>query len=164
MTRQGGYTLLELLVTIAIVGSILAVTAGTGMTDLSQRKTAQNTYKELRDELATANNTATSRNTTAKVIVNVDSSNIYTITTQVSSAPTTTCTTSGSWSTVSSKTLDVHNNYSITGSSMSTSLCFYRDGSSSGGTYVVSPNSGVSGTTYTFTISIATGYIDVVES
>ena len=163
MSNNKGYTLLELLVTVAIIGSVIAVGSGTGIGDLNTKKTAQNTYKELRDQLATLRNHAMSKNTTARMIV-TQSGSTYTMTLAYSSAPTTTCPTSGTWTTIQTKEIDVHVNYSIAGTAFTNNLCFYRDGSSSGGSYTIAPVSGASGTTYTLDVTIATGFIDVTES
>jgi prepilin-type N-terminal cleavage/methylation domain-containing protein len=163
MSFNKGYTLLELLVTVAIIGSVIAVGAGTGMGDLNTKKTAQNTYKELRSQLATLRNHAMSKNTTGRLVI-TQSGSTYTMTSTYSSAPTSTCSAAGTWTTIQTKEIDVHTNYNITGSAFTNSICFYRDGSSSGGSYVIAPVSGASGTTYTLDVTIATGYIDVTES
>ena len=163
MSKNKGYTLLELLVTIAIIGSVIAVGSGTGIGNLNAKKTAQNTYKELRDQLATLRNHAMSKNTTGRIAF-TQSGSTYTMTLTYSASPTTTCSSAGSWTTIQTKDIDVHSNYDITGSAFTNSLCFYRDGSSSGGSYVVAPVSGATGTTYTLDVTIATGYIDVTES
>ena len=163
MSNYKGYTLLELLVTIAIIASVVAIGSGTGIGNLNTKKTAQNTYKELRDQLATLRNHAMSKNTTAKMVI-TQTGSTYTMTLSYSSTPTTNCPSTGTWTTIQSKEIDVHTNYSITGNAFTNDLCFYRDGSSSGGSYLVAPVSGATGTTYTLDVTIATGFIDVTES
>ncbi|PIR39386.1 MAG: hypothetical protein COV35_02395 [Alphaproteobacteria bacterium CG11_big_fil_rev_8_21_14_0_20_39_49] len=163
MSYKRGYTLLELLVTIAIIASVIAVGSGTGIGNLNTKKTAQNTYKELRDQLATLRNHAMSKNTTAKIVITQVGST-YTMTLSYSAAPTNNCPSTGAWTTIQTKQIDVHTNYGITGTAFTNNLCFYRDGSSSGGAYIVAPVSGATGTTYTLDVTIATGYIDVTES
>ena len=105
MSNYKGYTLLELLVTIAIIASVIAIGSGTGIGDLNTKKTAQNTYKELRDQLATLRNHAMSKNTTAKMVI-TQTGSTYTMTLSYSSAPTTTCPSTGTWTTIQSKDID----------------------------------------------------------
>ncbi len=161
MKKQQGFTLLELLITVSIIGAVFVVASSSGMDGWNKKRTAQNTYKELVDTLATLKNTAISRNTSSRIVI-TQTSGTYTMTTYTSAAPTTDCSSAAAWTTLATKTLEVHSTYQITGSGM-TDMCFYRDGSSFGGQFVIAPTSGT-GTTYTITIEIATGFIDVSES
>jgi len=164
MSNNKGYTLLELLVTIAIIASVIAIGSGSGIGEIRQKKTAQNTQKELRDQLATIRNHATSKNTTTRLVI-TQTGSTYSIGLQSASAITSDCnSTSVTWQVIQLKEIDVHANYSITGTAFVNDLCFFRDGSSTGGNYIIAPVSGATGTTYTLDITLATGYIDVTES
>lgn len=161
---QKGFTLLELLVTMCIIGAVYTVAAQSGLANWGKKKSSVNTATFLKNELATLKDHALSKSTTTRMVVSL-TANGYTLTTYYSSSPTTSCSSAGSWTIIqNAASIDIHSNYQITGSGM-TNTCFYRDGSSSGGTFVVSPSaSGTSDKTYTVDISIATGYVTITES
>lgn len=161
--KQKGLTLLELLITIAIMGAVFAVGSRGGLGSWGTKKTAQNTVKELRDEIKTLRNHAMSKNTTSRMVL-INTSDVYTITTYTSTTPTMTCSSAGTWNVViNAREIEVADSYEITGGGM-INTCFYRDGSSSGGSFVVAPQSGATGTTTTLDVTISTGFIDVTES
>ena len=103
------------------------------------------------------------KNTTARMVI-TNSSDTYTITTYTSATATTTCTSSGTWNVIiNAREIQVPSSYEITGSAMA-NLCFYRSGSSSGGSYQVAPQGSASGDTTDIDIIMSTGFIDVTES
>lgn len=155
--------MLELLITIAIVGIVFTVGARSGLSSWSVKRDARNTFTTLVSEIETLKNQALGQNTTTRMtLVNVG--DVYTLTTFLSSAPVTTCTSAGTWTTIFSKEVNVHETYEITGTAMA-NLCFNRDGSSSGGTLSIAPqDSSSTHTTYDLDVTISTGFIDVTES
>ncbi|MCE3232247.1 MAG: hypothetical protein K0R98_504 [Rickettsiaceae bacterium] len=160
MSKQQGFTLLELLVTLAILVVVTTVGIRTTLNNKSSAKSAQNTATMLKDELSLLKDKALSMNTTARMVI-TNTGGIYTMNTYTSSAPTSACTAAGTWTLVISRTLDVNSKYQITGTGLS-NLCFYRDGSSSGGIFIVSPIVATAETkTTTIDVIIATGFLDV---
>ncbi len=164
MRNQSGYSLLEMLVTIGIVGALFTVVAQSGLDTNETKKAAKNIVNSLEDELTKIKNESLSRSTTTRMVL-TNNSGTYTINTYYSSAPTTTCTSGGgTWILISSKTLQVNGQYEVVGNAMA-NTCFYRDSSASGGTYTVEPVDGDSSLpSYDITIAVATGYIDVTEN
>jgi prepilin-type N-terminal cleavage/methylation domain-containing protein len=162
MARQKGFTLLELLVTIAILSIVFVVGARTSMTNMSKSKSAQNTAKLITDTLSIIKNQSLSRNTSSKVII-VNTAGIYTMNTYISTTPIT-CGTAATWTLLTTSTISVNAAYQITGNGMA-GTCFYRDGSSSGGTFVVSAITPTSETkTTTIDVTISTGFLDVTTN
>lgn len=151
------------MVTVAIIGIIALTAAISGMGGLSQSKTAQNTSKELRDNLAELRNHATSKGRTARMVLSFANGG-YTMNTSYSAGATDPCNSSGTWTTIQgSKNIKVHSNYNIDPTFVM--ICFSRDGSASGTlSFNVAPNAGITGTTYTLTTTAATGFIDVTKN
>jgi prepilin-type N-terminal cleavage/methylation domain-containing protein len=163
MKKQTGFTLLELIVTVAIVGIVFVVGARTSMTNSSKKKAQQNTATTITNTLSTQRNQALSRNTTSRMTI-TSAAGVYTMNTYVSTAATTTCSSAGTWTLLKTETISVDALYQITGSGMA-NTCFYRDGSSSGGQFVVSPITSTSETkTITIDVTIATGFLDVTTN
>lgn len=162
MTNQNGFTLLELMVTIAIIGAVFVVGSMSGMGNWSQKKTSQNTVKELRDELANTRNYAMTRNVTGRLNI-VVAGDTYTMTMYTSDVATSTCDSTGTWNTIMTRPLDVHATYQITGTAIAAvDTCFFRDGSASTArSFTIEPKVGQSGTTTTMDIIPATGFLDV---
>lgn len=160
MSKFRGFTLLEFLVTLAIIAVVTTVTLP-AYNSWTEGKSFDNLFNDLTYELRELSNMAQIQNTTTKIIIS-EAGGIYTLSTFISSAPTTTCTSAGTWTADKSVIMDIPSTYQITGNGMD-STCFYRDGSSSGGNFIISPIDGSSsGDTATITVTIATGYLDVV--
>lgn len=161
MQHTDGYTLMELLITIAIV-AVVATLVSPALDSWSNRKSYKNTYKQIRDELVETRHEALTRNTTGRMVL-AENSGTYTITSYYSASPTTTCTTAGSWTQIDSFTVDVPDAYQISGTGMA-NTCFYRDGSASGGSFSITPVDSSSGLdSATITVTMSTGYLDVSE-
>lgn len=162
MSLNKGFSLLEMVVTLAVMGAAAGLVYS-GMDGWSVKKSYKNLFNNLRYELSNLRNQAMSRDTTTRMLLQ-NNSGVYTITTYASSTPTTTCSTTGTWTQISSSNLDINSAYQITGSGVGTNLCFYRDGSSSGASFVISPvESGTDYNTATIDVTIATGYLDVLD-
>jgi len=162
MLSQKGVTLLELLIALVIIGLVFSATSRFGMDGMSTKKTAQNSANFLREELFNIKNTALSQNTTTRMEI-TDAAGVYTMTTYYSNAPTSNCSSAGAWTQIKQQEIEVHSTYEITGSAI-TSTCFFRNGSSSGGSLAFAPVDGASGKSYNFDIIVATGFIDVTEN
>ncbi len=161
MRRQQGFTLLELIIVLAVIGLVSTV-VGTGMENWTTKKTYKNTYDQLVYEINTAKGTAQLRSTTSRITTAGTAGGDYTVTMYISATPVTTCSTAGAWTLVSTKTVEGSLSYQITGTGIDNDMCFYRDGTSNGGTFVISPiEASTTLTTATITVTIATGFLDV---
>lgn len=155
---HSGLTVLELLVALAIIG--IVATAAPNFWTWVKSYGYKNSYHQLQDSLSSLRNEALSKNTTARLVIE-KSGDVYTLRSYVSSVPVANCSVSGSWTQLPDEILNVPGAFQITGAAM-TNLCFYRDGSASGGTYTITQKDG--GTDIgraVITISMATGYMDV---
>ncbi len=156
-----GFTLLEMLITFAIIGVLALAAASYNVVSSQAKKSFINTYKTLQEQLDNLRYEALARSTTTRMVV-TEGTGDFTITSYYSSTATTSCSSAGSWTVLSTRTVDISNKYGISGTGMSNS-CFYRDGSSSGGDFVIAPAVAGDGLkTATITLTIATGYLDVV--
>jgi prepilin-type N-terminal cleavage/methylation domain-containing protein len=163
MRKQKGFSLLELLVTLTVLGAAITFTVRATMQDSVKRKEVQNTATKIRDEIVMLRDKAISMNTSSRMVIS-SSSGVYTMTTYTSPTPTTTCNGSETWTTVFTQTVDIVSSYQITGTALS-NLCFYRDGSSSGGAIIISPIvAAVGDKTTTIDIMTATGFLDVTTN
>jgi prepilin-type N-terminal cleavage/methylation domain-containing protein len=169
-----GFTLLELLVALAILAIVITVARSPDL-DMSNAKTSfQNTTQTLKSSLSTLRNQALSMGTTTRMAIAANNG-VYTITTFSSPAPVNNCTNAGAWTQLSSNVINVHGLYQITGAAMA-NTCFYRDGTSSGGVFTIAPillgitpqaQSNAENTQLkqaVITVTIATGYLDVATS
>lgn len=156
-----GFTLLELLVTLAVIAIIVTVANTPDLELSSAKKSFLNTSQTLQTELSNLRNEAMMRNTTTRMVM-TSSAGVYTITTYYSASPTTTCTSAVGTQLVAAHNISVNVLYNITGATAMANTCFYRDGTSSGGVFTISP---ITVSTLlkssVITITIATGYLDV---
>jgi prepilin-type N-terminal cleavage/methylation domain-containing protein len=156
--NQAGFTLLELLVVVVIMG-IIGV-GFTGFESLTNKKSYQNAYKQLAEELAVSRLEAMARGTTSRVSLSV-TDGIYTLDCFYAAATTTTCNETGSWTGVKTVVLPVPSNFNVTGGLGH--VCFQKDGTSTGGVYELEQKDGGSEIGNAIvTVILATGYIDVV--
>ncbi len=157
-----GFTLLELIITLAVIAIVTVVASSPALDSSNAQKTFTNTFNSLQGELSKARNEAMMRNTTTRMVI-TSSGGVYTINTYYSAAATSTCSSGAVGNALDSNVnLKVHSKYQLTGAAMG-NICFYRDGSSSGGTLTLAPITVTTGLkTATITVTIATGYLDVV--
>lgn len=165
-----GYTLLEMLVTIAIIAIVTASTAALTLENSTAKKTFNNTLGSLQTELSALRNEAMTRNTTTRMVISL-SGGVYTINSFYSSLPVTSCSTAGTWAPiVSSRILKVHSTYQLTGASSMAGTCFNRDGSAynsaaSGPVFtleLITANPGKGLKKAVLSVIMATGFQDIV--
>jgi prepilin-type N-terminal cleavage/methylation domain-containing protein len=157
-----GFSLLELMVSIAIIATIITFTVP-NFQNWSVKRSYKNTLEDLEYFLSESRNEVFTRNSTIRVSVS-QSGDSYSFTRFISATPTTTCSSAGSWTEIVTRVISVNSRFQITGDSIGTNLCFFRDGSSSGGEYIISQKDGgedMGGAT--LAITIATGFIDSSE-
>ncbi len=157
--KDMGFTLLELIVVISIVA--IAMTMGAPSYDgWATKKDLNNSYKKLLSELSNLRNEAFLRNTTMRMVVS--SGGGYQMTAYAADTPVSACNAgSATWDEVLDAELALDDHFQITGSGVG-SVCFYRDGTSSGGQYIFSQVDGGSDRGYVaLEVTIATGFIDV---
>lgn len=171
MKREIGLTLLELIVSLAIIGIVLVVTVP-GFSPWKSEKTFNNTYTMLQDELNNLRSTAISMTTTTVMVV-TQTGTTYSLSGYNYSLvpPATTCpsaTPGVGWTLLYTKTIPIATNYQITGNIFPTNTCFFHDGSSSGSNFVVSqvPDTSCAAVTIpnscaTISVTTASGYVDV---
>jgi prepilin-type N-terminal cleavage/methylation domain-containing protein len=158
---ERGYTLLELIITVAIIG-LAAKFMLPGMDGWTLRRAFNNALGDLERDIITASQEAEMRNTTVRIFM-VRAGDTYTITTFFSTdnPPPTVCAANGNWTTLTTRTEKLNSQFEITGNGVG-NVCFYRDGSSSGGTYNLGQKDG--GTNYgsaVVGVTLATGAPDV---
>ena len=160
MKRRDGYTILELLVTIAILALIAAIINpdfGTWV----KRQSFANSFDDLYSNLMTVKSEAMTRGTTSRINLTLQVDGTYTISGYVSALPTPTCSSGAVAIQLFSRELSVPSGYQVTGNGVG-NVCFYRDGSSTGGQYVYDDGGAGTGTG-SISISVATGYLDVIK-
>ncbi len=156
---DSGFTVLELLIVVAIIGT-LAVFVLPGIDTWTAKRSYRNLYHDLVTQLAEARSEAQIRATTLRVLTSRNGDN-YTVTTFFSPAPVANCNAAGVWTQLSQVTLEAPTLFEITGNGIG-NVCFYRDGSASGGQYnVVQKDGGNDIGGAAVTVTIATGYLDV---
>ncbi len=160
--KNSGFTLLELLAVIAIIAtaSLFAMPA---FQEWNAKRSFDRTVNDLYSYVTAARLQAFTKATTIRVSVSANGDN-YTVVSYSNSSSSSTCTTASGWTQLQSNVITVDSNFQITGNGIG-SVCFYRDGSSSGGIYNVTQKNGASdlGNT-TINVVIATGFVDVTKN
>jgi hypothetical protein len=161
LTAEAGFTLLELLITLAIIAVILAL-ANSPDLEMSNAKTSfKNSSQTLQTALSNLRNQSLSLGTTTRMNISL-TGGVYNITTYASTTPVTGCTSTGIWTQLSSSQVKLHSLYKITGTNAMANMCFYRDGTASGGTLTILPIApGTTLKSAVINVTIATGYLDV---
>jgi len=158
---QAGFTLLELLVVVAIMAT-LSVFATPVFQDWGTKRSFDSSVKEIASALKKARNESGSRDLTVRVLTS-RSDDTYTITSYTLDSNLASCDTSLNWTQLEQKTINMNSNYLITGSGVG-NICFYRDGSSSGGNFSINPKA--TGSTLEkvdISVILATGFVDVIK-
>jgi prepilin-type N-terminal cleavage/methylation domain-containing protein len=159
MRYQSGFTLLELLIALAVIAIVTSVTV-TGIGDISSKKEIQNSWKELKIVLYNLKNEAMRRSRTTRIEVTQDGDN-YFISTYVSTVHTKSCNNAMVANNIlTDQPFNIPKSYTLNGNAMVTDICFYRDGSSTGGTFIFTPDN-VADTSWILTITKSTGKINV---
>lgn len=159
ISYKSGFTLLELVVVLAIIATATAFLYP-AFAEVSTRKNFQANVKAFETEISNARLQAFSRGTTVRVNT-VQSGNNYTITTFASNTPVSTCGTGGTWAQISSNTIELNSQFSVTGSGLG-NICFYRDGTSTGSAFNFAQKNELTDIgRATINIYIATGFVDV---
>lgn len=158
-----GFTVLELTVVMAIIATASLVAVPTAK-NWMVRNSLENAVAEFYSKLSETRISSFNLNTTTR-IQTTKAGNNYTL--SIYSLPTATnnCDASAvGWSLVNSRVVTLDGNFNIAGSGIG-NICFYRDGSSSGGAFsfteVNSP--AIYNMSANIDVVIATGFIDVVK-
>lgn len=156
-----GFTLLELLVVMAIVGTA-TIALYPAYASLSTRKDFQSNLSDFETVLASTRLQAFSRDTTTR-ITTVKSGDSYMLTSYASSAPTSTCSTAGTWQQMATTRVDMNIRFVVTGTGIG-NICFFRDGTSTGGNFAFAQkDSGTDIASAAINIYISTGFVDVTK-
>ncbi len=159
LPTQQGYTLLELIITMAILG-IAARFMLPGIDDWQTKRSFRNLVAEVEQDIFGAREQAEALNTTTRLLT-TRLGDSYTFTVFSSSVPTAVCNAAGVWNQVSTRTETYPTRFELTGAGVG-NVCFYRDGTASGGVYTFQQKDG--GTQYgnaTIQVTVATGAPDV---
>lgn len=165
-----GFTLIELMITLAVIAIIITFASSPSLESGNAKKTFKNTLDSLQTELSSLKNEAAMRNTTTRMVITL-SAGVYTINTFYSSVPVSTCSTAGTWTPIiSSKILKVPSSYQLTGTTAMAGTCFNRDGSSydsaaSGAVFtleLITATPGYGFKKAVLSVIMATGFQDVV--
>lgn len=159
--REKGLTLLELIITLAII-SVVIVFAVPNLEDTKIKKEFRGYYDLLNQMIVTARITAIGQSNTVRFLVEKNNDE-YTLTVLLYDGPDPIgpCNNTGTWTQINQQVATLNSRFEITGNRVGTNLCFFRDNSSNGGSYVIEQkdngtNFGISN----INIAQATGYID----
>ncbi len=171
--RQRGFSLLELLMVLGVI-AILAVFAIPNE-NTRQKQKFTNSYNNIISSLIIARDHAITKSKTFSAFIGSDSLGAK-IVVYASPIATNTCSSSGTWNKISEIKLELPVNYGIylndlqidtqalNDASGNNQICYYMDGSSSGGEIKLQLNNNLSGKnlgTATINIVPATGYNDI---
>jgi prepilin-type N-terminal cleavage/methylation domain-containing protein len=160
--KNRGFTLLELLAVLGIL-AVLGLFALPALQEWNAKRSYDKSANDLYSYISQARVQAFMKNTTTR-IVTVASGNNYTTTTAQNATAVTNCATAGGWTTIETNIIALNNNFQITGSGVGT-VCFFRDGTSTGGTYNITQKNGQTDLgSGSISVILATGFIDVVKN
>lgn len=159
---QSGFTLLELLVVFGII-AVSAIFTAPYLQDWNKRSSFENSVSEIVTLLYQVKNESFLKSTTTKIVANKDGDN-YDFEIFEASTPITDCAATTTWTEISDNEVSFNSKFEILESSL-TDICFFRDGTSTGGTYEIrQKDSGTDLGTADISVSIATGFIDVIKN
>ncbi len=161
---KNGFTLLELMVVLAIIATA-TIFAIPNFKQWQVRDSLENSIKEIYSNIVEARLSAFALNTTTRVNIS-KTNNIYTISVYELDVPTITCNPSlAGWSQLKTSQLKLNENFDISGSGIG-NICFYRDGSSSGGVlnFAEVNNPAIYNLSANINIILATGFVDLVRN
>lgn len=158
---ENGFTLLELLVVLAIIGT-LSVFGTPLFQDWSTKRSFDAAINEIYSSLTDARLDAFNRGVSTRVQTTKNGDE-YTVTTYYLDSSLESCDTGLNWTESDQRSVDLNSNFTITGSGIG-NICFYRDGSSTGGSFSIDQKDG--GTELgaaDISVTLATGFIDVIK-
>lgn len=151
------------MVVVAIIGTATLFAVPT-IKDWQVRNSLNESIDEIYSSLVETKQLAYAKNTTSRILVTKSGSS-YTINIYSLPTPSSACDSSlATWVTSTTRTFTLNSNFNITGSGIG-NICFYRDGSSSGGAFSFSKVvNGAYDMGADITVVIATGFIDLVRN
>ncbi len=152
------------MVVVAIIGTATLFAVPT-IKDWQVRNSLDESINNIYSSLVEAKQVAFAKNTTSRMLVTRSGSS-YTINVYSLPTPSSACNAAlGTWVTLKTQTLKLNGNFNITGSGIG-NICFYRDGSSSGGAFAFRETTGqaIYNMSADIAVIIATGFIDLVRN
>lgn len=161
ITQNSGFTVLELVVVLAIIAT-LSVLGNPLYQNWGAKRSLDSTANEIYSELNKARIDSFSNGLSTRVLTSKNE-NEYTITRYILDSSQESCDVNLNWAEESQKTIEVNNNFTITGTGIG-NVCFYRDGTSNGGSFSIDQKNGGSDLgNIDIMITLATGFIDVIK-
>ncbi len=158
---KDGFTVLELIVVIAIIGTLSFLSAPL-FQSWGSKRALDESINEFYSVFSSARLDAFARGVTIRV-GSSKTNDDYTLTTYYLDGPTESCDVGLSWTQSSQRIVDLNSNFVVTGSALG-NVCFYRDGTSTGGNFSFDQkNGGTDLGSADVTITLATGFIDVIK-
>jgi prepilin-type N-terminal cleavage/methylation domain-containing protein len=159
---EQGFTLLELLAVLAIIATV-SLFGLPAIQEWNAKKSFGKSVNEFYSGLSRARLEALEKNTVTK-IVTTRNSDTYTVISYNNSSASAACNAAGGWTQIESMTVNMNSNFEVTGSGIGT-VCFYRDGTSSGGIYNIAQKNGQTNLgNASINVILATGFIDVTKN
>lgn len=158
---SSGFTILELLVVLAIIGT-LSVLGTPVFQNWNTKSSFESAINDLYSSLTSARLDSFARGVSVRVNT-TKSDDQYTITSYYLDSSIASCDLGQSWTQNEQKVINLNSNFVITGSGLG-NICFYRDGTSTGGNFSIDEKTG--GTelgTADISVTLATGFIDVIR-
>jgi prepilin-type N-terminal cleavage/methylation domain-containing protein len=160
--QEHGFTLLELLAVLAII-AVVSLFGLPAFQEWTAKRSFHKSVNDIYSELSQARLQAFIKNTTTKVTTSGSGDN-YTMAVFYNATAVSNCSTGSGWSSLESTVVSVNTNFQISGTGIG-NVCFFRDGTSTGGTYSVTQKDGQSNLgNGVISVILATGFIDVVKN